>query len=133
MALSDWERPVIKFTKDHEWIKEVNGEYVVGITDYAQTELGDVVFVDLPAAGAELGQGDTALNVESVKAVSDVYAPVAGKVTAVNEELNDSPQLVNESPLENGWLVKMEISEASQLESLMDETAYSAYVEELSK
>ena len=124
---------MIKFTKDHEWIKEVNGEYVVGITDYAQTELGDVVFVDLPSAGAELGQGDTALNVESVKAVSDVYAPVAGKVTAVNEELNDSPQLVNESPLENGWLVKMEISDASQLDSLMDENAYSAYVEELSK
>ena len=70
---------------------------------------------------------------ESVKAVSDVYAPVAGKVTAVNGELNDSPQLVNESPLENGWLVKMEISDASQLDSLMDENAYSAYVEELSK
>ena len=123
----------MKFTKDHEWIKEVDGQFRVGITDYAQTELGDVVFVDLPEAGAELGQGDTALNVESVKAVSDVYAPVAGKVTAVNDSLNDSPQLVNESPLEDGWLVAMEISDASQLDGLMDEAAYAKFVAELSK
>jgi len=123
----------MKFTKDHEWIKEIDGQFRVGITDYAQTELGDVVFVDLPEAGAELGQGDTALNVESVKAVSDVYAPVAGKVTAVNDALNDSPQLVNESPLEDGWLVAMEISDASELDGLMDEAAYAEFVAELSK
>lgn len=122
-----------RYTKDHEWIAEVDGSYKMGITDYAQSELGDVVFVDFPDQGAEFSQGDTALNVESVKAVSDVYLPVTGKILEVNESLNDSPQLINEAPLDAGWLLKIELSNEAELESLMSEDDYQSYVSELSK
>ncbi len=121
------------YTKEHEWIAKVDGSYKMGITDYAQSELGDVVFVDFPDAGAEFAQGETALNVESVKAVSDVYLPIAGKILAVNEALNDSPQLINESPVADGWLLEVDVADEAQLDTLMNEEDYKSYVSELSK
>lgn len=113
-----------KFTKDHEWIRADGSEFVVGITDFAQSELGDVVFVDLPAVGKEVKQGEALCQVESVKAVSDVYAPVDGKVIAVNAQLSTTPELVNTSPYKDAWLVRLSVSHAEQLTQLMDSAAY---------
>lgn len=122
-----------KYTEDHEWIKNDSGAYLVGITDYAQSELGDVVFVDLPEIGKAVAKGDTLLAVESVKAVSDVYAPVAGKVVAVNEALQDSPELINTSSFTDGWMVKLEVSDAGELNNLLDASAYQAHISAISK
>ncbi len=116
------------FSKDHEWVRHENGTVVVGVTDYAQHELGDVVFVDLPAAGKELKKGDPAANIESVKAVSDVYSPVTGKVTEANAELGDHPELVNQDPFGEGWIFKMSIGQASELDELMDLKKYEEYL-----
>lgn len=118
-----------KYTKEHEWI-EVNGNIgTVGITDYAQSSLGDIVFVDLPKIGAALAAHDTFGSVESVKAVSDLYSPVAGTVTEVNSDLNDTPEKINEDA--NGtWLMKVEISDTSALNDLLDAEAYEKYVAE---
>ena len=113
-----------KFTKDHEWIRADGSEYLVGITDYAQSELGDVVFVDLPTVGKEVKQGDALCQVESVKAVSDVYAPVDGKVIAVNDRLSTAPELLNSSPYKDAWLVKFSVKNSDQVAKLMDSTAY---------
>ncbi|MEQ8964240.1 MAG: glycine cleavage system protein GcvH [Azospirillaceae bacterium] len=119
-----------KFTKDHEWIRVENGVATVGITDHAQNQLGDIVFVELPEIGKDVAKGDDAAVVESVKAASEVYAPVAGKVTEVNEALADDPSLVNTDPTGGGWFLKLEIADPSQLDGLMDEAAYASYVEE---
>ncbi|MDN2564768.1 glycine cleavage system protein GcvH [Aquibium sp. A9E412] len=116
------------FTEDHEWIRVEDGVATVGITDYAQEQLGDLVFVELPEAGKTLAKGDTAVVVESVKAASDVYAPADGEVTVVNEALAGDPSLVNSSPAGDGWLWKMSLADASQLDGLMDEAAYKAHV-----
>ncbi|MAS12926.1 MAG: glycine cleavage system protein H [Nitratireductor sp.] len=116
------------FTEDHEWIKVENGVATVGITDYAQEQLGDLVFVELPETGATLSKGDTAVVVESVKAASDVYAPVDGEVAEVNDALTGDPALVNSAPTGDGWLWKMKLSDESQLEGLMDEAAYKASI-----
>ncbi|MCR4268598.1 glycine cleavage system protein GcvH [Nitratireductor sp. ZSWI3] len=116
------------FTEDHEWIKVEGGVATVGITDYAQEQLGDLVFVELPEAGKALAKGDTAVVVESVKAASDVYAPVDGEITAVNEALAGDPSLVNSAPAGDGWLWKMTLADESQLEGLMDEAAYQASI-----
>ena len=119
------------FTKDHEWI-EIEGETAtVGITDYAQGQLGDITFVELPAEGATLGKGDSVSVVDSVKAASDVYSPVGGTVSTVNTALSDSPELVNTAAESAGWLWQMTLSDASELTSLMDETAYRAFVDSL--
>jgi glycine cleavage system H protein len=119
------------FTKDHEWI-EIEGETAtVGITDYAQGQLGDITFVELPAEGATLGKGDSVSVVDSVKAASDVYSPVGGTVSAINAALGDSPELVNTAAESEGWLWQMTLSDASALTSLMDETAYRAFVDTL--
>ena len=119
------------FTKDHEWI-EIEGETAtVGITDYAQGQLGDITFVELPAEGATLGKGDSVSVVDSVKAASDVYSPVGGTVSTVNTALSDSPELVNTAAESEGWLWQMTLSDASELTSLMDETAYRAFVDTL--
>lgn len=116
------------FTKDHEWIG-VDGETAtVGITDYAQGQLGDITFVELPAEGATLGKGDAVSVVDSVKAASDVYSPVSGTVGAVNAALSDSPELVNTAPEGDGWLWQMTLSDPAELESLMDEPAYREFV-----
>ena len=118
------------FTKEHEWVEvEAGGTSAkVGITDYAQSQLGDITFVELPAEGATLKQGDSCCVVDSVKAASDVYAPVSGKVTASNPALADQPELVNTSADEDGWLWTMDLASAEELSALMDEPAYQDYV-----
>jgi len=119
------------YTDEHEWI-EVEGETAtVGITDYAQEQLGDIVFVDTPEIGTELEQGDDAAVVESVKAASDIYAVVSGTVVEVNEALEDEPSLVNSSAEEDGWFFRITLSDSSELEDLMDEKAYKAFVDGL--
>jgi glycine cleavage system H protein len=116
------------FTQDHEWISVDGDSATVGITDYAQAQLGDVVFVEVPPAGTEVAKGKEAAVVESVKAASDVYAPVSGKVTQANSELEADPSLVNTSPETSGWFFKLTLSDPAELEGLMDETAYKAFV-----
>jgi glycine cleavage system H protein len=119
------------FTEDHEWI-DVDGDIgTVGISEYAQSQLGDIVFVDVPQDGKELAKGDEAAVVESVKAASDVYAPASGTVLEGNAALADTPGLVNEDPEGDGWFFKITLSDASELESMMDETAYAAFVAKL--
>ena len=119
------------YTDEHEWI-DVDGESAtVGITDYAQEQLGDIVFVELPPIGANLDQGGDAAVVESVKAASDVYAPIDGKVIETNEDLEDDPALVNTDPEDGGWFFKMTVGDASQLDGLMDAKAYKAFCDEL--
>lgn len=116
------------FTEDHEWIRVDGDEAVVGITEHAQEQLGDIVFVELPEAGRKVAKGDAVIVVESVKAASDVYAPVAGEVTAVNDTLEGEPGLINDAAQSDGWLMKLKLDDASQLEGLMDEAAYKAMV-----
>jgi glycine cleavage system H protein len=119
------------FTEDHEWI-DVDGDIgTVGISDYAQGQLGDIVFVDVPEDGKALMKGDEAAVVESVKAASDVYAPVSGNVLEGNPALADEPALVNSDPEGEGWFFKITLSDANELEELMDETAYEAFVAKL--
>lgn len=116
------------FTEDHEWI-DVDGDIgTVGITDYAQGQLGDITFVELPAQGQAVKKGDSASVVDSVKAASDVYSPVSGSVTDVNEALADQPELVNSDAEVGGWLFRVKLSDAGELSSLMDRAAYDAYV-----
>jgi glycine cleavage system H protein len=113
------------YTADHEWLgKNDGGEVSIGITDYAQNELGDIVYVELPEPGDEVTAGEPFGNVESVKAVSPVSSPVSGTVIAINEELEDTPELVNQSPLEKGWMIKIKLADDSELEGLMDLAAY---------
>ncbi|GAC1417886.1 MAG: glycine cleavage system protein GcvH [Novosphingobium sp.] len=116
------------FTKEHEWVEVTGTAAKVGITDYAQSQLGDITFVELPAEGTTLKQGDSCCVVDSVKAASDVYAPVSGTVTAINPALADEPELVNTGADEAGWLWTMDLASADELSSLMDEAAYQAYV-----
>lgn len=119
------------FTEDHEWV-EVDGDIgTVGITDYAQSQLGDIVFVDVPEEGKTLIKGDEAAVVESVKAASDVYSPVSGTVIEGNDELSDNPALVNEDADGEGWFFKLTLSDLSELNELMDETRYEAFVAKL--
>ena len=119
------------YTQDHEWIDVAGGEATVGITDYAQGQLGDVVFVDLPDAGRAVTKGGEAAVVESVKAASDVYAPVSGTVTESNPALAEDPSLVNSAPEADGWFFKLTLSDASELDGLMDKAAYDAFVASL--
>ncbi|UTO28018.1 glycine cleavage system protein GcvH [Bartonella harrusi] len=120
--------PKIYFTEDHEWLN-VEGQVVtVGITHYAQEQLGDLVFVDLPKEGTQLSKGDAAAVVESVKAASDVYAPLNGEVVEKNEALVDNPELVNQKAEKEGWLWKMTLQDETQLEGLLDEAAYKALI-----
>lgn len=119
------------YTQDHEWI-EVDGDTAtVGITDYAQGQLGDIVFAEVPAVGSTLKKGGDAAVVESVKAASDVYAPVSGTVVEGNDALGDDPALVNSDPEGGGWFFKLTLSDAGELDSLMDEGAYKAFVDGL--
>ena len=119
------------FTEDHEWI-EVDGDIgTVGITNYAQEQLGDIVFVEVPEEGKELGKGDEAAVVESVKAASDIYSPVSGTVIEGNDKLGDEPATVNEDPEGDGWFLKLTLSDPSELDGLMDEAKYEAFVSKL--
>ena len=121
----------IKFTEDHEWIRLEGGTAVVGITDYAQDQLGEIVFVELPEVGAELEQGQECAVIESVKAAGELKAPASGTVTEVNEVLADEPERVNSDAMGDGWFLRMSGVDESDLEGLMDEDAYKAYVETL--
>lgn len=116
------------FTEDHEWVAVDGGTAIVGITEHAQEQLGDLVFVELPEAGKTVSKGDDAVVVESVKAASDVYAPVSGEITEVNMALADDPSLVNRSAQNEGWLFKMKLSDPSELEGLMDASGYEASI-----
>lgn len=116
------------FTEDHEWLSVEGDAAIVGITDYAQQQLGDVVFVELPDEGKELVQGGEAAVVESVKAASEVYAPVSGTVTAVNTDLEGTPALVNESAMDAGWFFAVTLADPKELDNLMDQDAYDAFV-----
>ncbi|CAM4072388.1 glycine cleavage system protein H [Bacillus mycoides] len=114
----------LRYSEEHEWVKTEGNEVVIGITHFAQGELGDIVFVELPEVGATIQADEPFGSVESVKTVSELYAPVSGKVVAVNEELSDQPELVNESPYEGAWMVKVELSDASQVEKLLTAEKY---------
>ncbi|OFZ85215.1 MAG: glycine cleavage system protein H [Bdellovibrionales bacterium RIFOXYD1_FULL_44_7] len=120
-----------KYTKDHEWAHIEGKNATVGITDHAQSSLGDIVFVELPQVGRSLKKGETFGVVESIKAVSDLYSPVAGKVIAVNTALVDDPSKINKTPHTEAWLIKVELEAASSVSDLMDSAAYSKYVESL--
>lgn len=119
-----------RYSEEHEWVKVEGNKVIVGITDFAQHELGDIVFVELPEVGTELKANEPFGSVESVKTVSELYAPVSGKVLEINEELSDSPELVNESPYEKAWMVVLEISDASELENLLSAEKYEALISE---
>jgi len=116
------------YTEDHEWIRVEDGTATVGITNHAQEQLGDLVFVELPETGKSVSKGDAAVVVESVKAASDVYAPADGEITAVNDALSSQPELVNSAAEGDGWLWKMTLADAGQLDGLMDEAAYLAMI-----
>jgi glycine cleavage system H protein len=120
----------LRYSKEHEWIRVAEGTGTIGITDFAQQELGDVVFVELPAIGTEVSPGQAFGVVESVKAVSDIYAPVSGTVTAVNERLASEPELLNQDPFGESWLVRVQLSDPAQVDTLMDAASYSAYVQQ---
>ncbi len=119
------------YTNDHEWVKVEKKIATVGITDYAQKKLREVIYVELPNVNTKVQRKQTLASVESVKASADVYAPLTGKVVEVNTKLIDSPEIINESPYEDGWLVKLEISDESELNFLMDADEYARYLEEL--
>lgn len=120
-----------RYTKDHEYVRVEGDVAVIGISDHAQQALGDVVFVELPAVGAALAKGDSAAVVESVKAASDVFAPVSGEVVAVNSEVESTPGLINEDALGRGWLFRLKLADPAELSALMDESAYSDYLKTL--
>lgn len=114
----------LKYTKDHEWIRIEGSTGIVGITDYAQGELGDVVFVELPSVGKKVEFGQSFGTVEAVKAVSDLYSPVTGEVTEINKEIQDSPELVNKEPYERGWMIKVKLANVDEVKNLLDVEAY---------
>ena len=118
-----------RYTRDHEWIRLEGDTALVGISDHAQEQLGDIVFVELPAVGKKLDKGAEAAVVESVKAASEVYAPVAGEVVAINDALADDPGVVNQSPEGTGWFVKLKVADRADLNSLMDSSAYKTFLE----
>lgn len=120
----------LRYTKEHEWIKVEGGKGIIGITDFAQDQLGDVVFVEPPQAGSQLTQGQTMGVVESVKTVSDLYAPVSGAVSSANKELEAQPELVNQDPYGKGWLVELDISDAGELDALMSAEKYAEFIRE---
>ncbi len=122
--------PELRYSKEHEWLRvESDGIAVIGITEFATESLGDVVFVELPDIGTELGQSEKMGEIESVKAVSDLYSPVAGRVIERNEKLIDSPELVNSGPFDSGWMLKVELSDASQVDQLTSAQEYESFLE----
>jgi glycine cleavage system H protein len=129
--VSDYQIPgELRYTKDDEWVRETGDEVVVGVTDFAQSQLGDIVFVELPSVGATTEAGVPFGTIESVKAVSDLFAPLSGVVIAINDALTDKPELVNESCYDRGWLIRLRPTDRSQLATLLDAGAYTGSVEE---
>ena len=120
----------LQYSEEHEYVKKDGDAYVVGVTDYAQGELGDVVFVELPSVGDSFGKGDSFGTIEAVKAVSDLYMPVAGEVVEVNEGLDDDPSQVNDDPYGAGWMIKIKVSDEGELSGLMDADGYKAHIGE---
>ena len=120
----------VKYSKEHEWVLVEGNVATVGITDYAQDQLGDIVFVELPAVGDKVSREDAFGVVESVKAVSDIYAPVTGKVLEVNDDLPDNPEILNEDPYGDGWSIKIEMSDPDEIDDLLSSTEYEEYVAE---
>ncbi|MDQ4031007.1 MAG: glycine cleavage system protein GcvH [Actinomycetota bacterium] len=120
----------LKYTTDHEWARQRDAVVVVGLTEHAQRQLGDVVFVELPSVGDRVDAGEPFGTVESVKAVSEIYAPVAGQITKVNEGLSDSPESINTEPYGNGWLVEIEMENASPATGLLTAAEYTAYIDD---
>lgn len=114
----------LKYTEEHEWVAVDGDIATIGITDYAQGELGDLVFVELPEVGADISQGNAFGTVEAVKAVSDLFAPLTGEVTEINEELADNPEIVNKDPYGDGWMIKVKMSDTTELDKLLDAEAY---------
>ncbi len=123
-------REGLYYTKEHEWIKVEGSTGIVGITDYAQEELGDIAYIDLPETGKEVKKNEKICDIESVKAVSEIYSPVSGKIIEVNSELEDSPEKINESPYDT-WIVKIEIRDEKEIENLMDKKKYEEYLNTL--
>lgn len=123
----------LKYTEEHEWIKVSGNVATIGVTDHAQEQLGDIVYVELPKEGEEISKGDTFGVLESVKAVSDCYVPVSGKVVEINSVLADNPETVNEDCYGEGWMIKIEMSNTEELAGLMDHSAYKKFVEEEAK
>lgn len=120
----------IKFTEEHEWIVvETEDTGVVGITNYAQEQLGDIVFIELPEVGTEINKGDDVAVIESVKAASELKAPLSGEVFEINQELSNTPETVNNDPMGTGWFMKIKIADPSELDNLMDEEAYQAFID----
>jgi len=119
---------LLKFTEEHEWLKLDGGVATVGITEHAATQLGDLVFVELPEVGAKLEKGDRAATVESVKAASDVYAPLSGEVVAANQTVVEDPAVVNSDPMDAGWFFKLKLARVKDMEELMDESDYKALI-----
>ncbi len=122
----------MKFTKDHEWVKIDNNIATIGISQYAADALGELVFVELPDINSNFNIGDSFAVVESSKSASDVYCPISGEVIEINENLNNQPELINSSPYDNGWIVKIKISDDSSLNNMMDESQYKKHLEEIS-
>jgi glycine cleavage system H protein len=120
----------LRYSKDHEWLRTEDGEGVVGITAYAADELGDVVFVELPDVGRQLGKDETFGVIESVKTASDLFSPVAGEVIAVNESLDDQPELVNSEPYAGGWMIRLRLEDPAAGDALMDAAAYRESIED---
>jgi len=116
------------FTKDHEWVKVDEDTALVGITEYAQKELGDVVYVELPSVGDSISKGDACSNIESVKAVSDIYAPISGEIIEANEALEDKPELINQDPYNEGWIFKVKLENTDELDELMNDEEYEEYL-----
>jgi len=122
--MGDEVRNDLKYTDTHEWLKKNNSIAQIGITDHAQSELTDIVFVELPEVGTQIKKGDELCIVESVKSVSEIYAPVSGKIANVNKNLEETPEIINESPYDEGWLVEIEIEDEKDLDNLLDSESY---------
>jgi glycine cleavage system H protein len=123
----------LRYTEEHEWIRIEGAEAVIGITDYAQEELGDITFIELPEVDKELKQMENLAVIESVKAASDIFAPVAGKIVSVNRDLEDSPEIINTSPYDKGWICRIQMSDTSQTDKLLDAKGYEEFIKGLEK
>ncbi len=120
----------LKYTKEHEWLRVEDGIAVVGITEYAQSELGDIVYIEFPEKGKTFSRNDSIGTIEAVKTVADLYAPVSGEIVEVNDELTDSPELVNQDPYQKGWMLKIKLTDPTEVDTLMDSAAYKEHVAE---
>ncbi len=120
----------LKYTKEHEWVRIKGNKAIIGITDHAQSELGDITFIELPSTGSQIRKSESIATVESVKAASDIYAPLSGKITAINQALEDAPETINQSPYDKGWVCHITIDDSAEEENLMSASQYEEYLKE---